>query len=88
MDPDGATPMLYVNDDADLLLAAVRTLPGTPDLPDIPSARLWLANRGPSAGWFDRVDDLLHHLEKVATDNQSALPKGSRTGRSLLELLV
>jgi hypothetical protein len=88
MSAGGAVPLVYANDDATLLLALLRTLPFSPELPNVEAARLWLGSRPGLFGWFDQMEDLSASLEAVSTDVASDLPVGTRTGLCLIELLI
>lgn len=88
MSPGGSVPLVFANDDAELLLVQLRATHWLPAIPVVESARQLLRSLPEPYGWFDQLEDLSAHLESVSTDQNAELPVGSITGLSLLELLI
>lgn len=60
--PSGLVPIIYTNDDAEVLLTLIRALPWCPDLANTHAARQWLEFLQSPFGWFDQLEDLSNTL--------------------------
>lgn len=58
-------PGVFTDDDPEALRKVITGLPAAPNLPDVVSARLWLAGLPEPSGWFETAAEAFAHTERL-----------------------